>query len=66
LADEYMDLITSCSISWGAGAVVKDGESAASTRSPHRSIPDHFEGQFFKCRGPLNTGAAVAAGGRPT
>ena len=63
MADEYMDLINQLFDSWEPDAVVKD--RARGIYADHRKVhPIYFEGQFFKCRGPLNTEPAPQ--GRPT
>jgi alkanesulfonate monooxygenase SsuD/methylene tetrahydromethanopterin reductase-like flavin-dependent oxidoreductase (luciferase family) len=63
MADEYMDLVYQLFDSWEPGAVVMDRERGiyADWRKVH---PIHFEGEFFKCRGPLNT--VPSPQGRPT
>jgi len=63
MADEYLDLVCRLFDSWDEDAVVLDRErntyaDAAKVR------PIHFEGKFFKCRGPLNT--VRSPQGRPT
>ena len=71
MADEYVDLVRKLFGSWDADAVVKD--AASGTYADHTKVhPIHFEGQFFKCRGPLNTVRSpqgqpvfVQAGGSP-
>ena len=71
MADEYVDLVRKLFGSWDADAVVKD--AATGTYADHTKVhPIHFEGQFFKCRGPLNTVRSpqgqpvfVQAGGSP-
>ena len=71
MADEYMELVYKLFDSWEADAVVMDREQGiyADWRKVH---PIHFEGEFFKCRGPLNTVPSpqrrptfVQAGGSP-
>ena len=71
MADEYVDLVCQLFESWEPDAVVMDRERGiyADYRKVH---PIHFEGRFFKCRGPLNTvrspqgrPAFVQAGGSP-
>jgi long-chain alkane monooxygenase len=71
MADEYMDLVYQLFDSWEPGAVVMDRERGiyGDWRKVH---PIHFEGEFFKCRGPLNTVPSpqrrptfVQAGGSP-
>ena len=71
MADEYMELVYKLFDSWEADAVVMDrGQGIyADWRKVH---PIHFEGEFFKCRGPLNTVPSpqrrptfVQAGGSP-
>ena len=71
MADEYVDLVQKLFGSWQPDAVVKD--TATGTYADHTKVhPIHFEGQFFKCRGPLNTVHSpqgqpvfVQAGGSP-
>jgi FMN-dependent oxidoreductase (nitrilotriacetate monooxygenase family) len=71
MADEYMELVYRLLDSWEPDAVVMDRERGiyADWRKVH---PIHFEGEFFKCRGPLNTvplpqrrPTFVQAGGSP-
>ena len=71
MADEYVDLVCRLFDSWEDGAVVKDRERGiyADYTKVH---PIHFEGEFYKCRGPLNTVPSpqgrpvfVQAGGSP-
>ena len=71
MADEYMELVNQLFDSWEPDAVVMDRERGvyADWRKVH---PIHFEGEFFKCRGPLNTVPSpqrrptfVQAGGSP-
>jgi FMN-dependent oxidoreductase (nitrilotriacetate monooxygenase family) len=63
MADEYMDLVNQLFDSWEPDAVVKD--RAAGVYADHRKVhPIHFEGRYFKCRGPLNT--LPSPQGRPT
>jgi FMN-dependent oxidoreductase (nitrilotriacetate monooxygenase family) len=71
MADEYVDLVCRLFDSWEPGSVVKD--RATGTFADHTKVhPIHFEGKFFKCRGPLNTIRSpqgkpvfVQAGGSP-
>jgi FMN-dependent oxidoreductase (nitrilotriacetate monooxygenase family) len=71
MADEYMELVNQLFDSWEPEAVVIDRQRDiyADWRKVH---PTHFEGEFFKCRGPLNTVPSpqrrptfVQAGGSP-
>src|SRR5271169_3911663 len=71
MADEYMELVNRLFDSWEPDAVVMDRERGiyADWRKVH---PIDFEGEFFKCRGPLNTAPSpqrrptfVQAGGSP-
>jgi FMN-dependent oxidoreductase (nitrilotriacetate monooxygenase family) len=52
-ADEFAEIVTKLWESWEADAVVLDKENAlfADGRKVH---PIHYEGHFFRCRGPLN------------
>ena len=54
MADEYVDLVCRLFDSWDADAVVMD-RSSGTYADYHRVRPVHFEGKYFKCRGPLNT-----------
>lgn len=71
MADEYVDLVNKLFDTWEPDAVVKD--IATGTYADHTKVhPLHYEGQFFKVRGPLNTVRApqgrpvyVQAGGSP-
>jgi FMN-dependent oxidoreductase (nitrilotriacetate monooxygenase family) len=71
MADEYVDLVCRLFDSWEPDAVIMDPETG--TYADHTKVhPIHFEGQFFKCRGPLNTVRSpqgkpvfVQAGGSP-
>ena len=63
MADEYMDLVNQLFDSWEPDAVIKD--RARGVYADHTKVhPIHFKGEFFKCRGPLNT--APSPQGRPT
>jgi alkanesulfonate monooxygenase SsuD/methylene tetrahydromethanopterin reductase-like flavin-dependent oxidoreductase (luciferase family) len=71
MADEYVDVVCKLFDSWEPDAVVMDHETG--TYADHTKVhPIHFEGQFFKVRGPLNTVRSpqgrpvfVQAGGSP-
>ena len=63
MADEYVELVCRLFGSWAPGAVVMDRETG--TFADHTKVkPIHFEGKYFKCRGPLNTVSSPP--GRPT
>jgi FMN-dependent oxidoreductase (nitrilotriacetate monooxygenase family) len=63
MAHEYLDLVTQLWGSWAPDAVIKDRTTA--TYADFRKVkPIHFEGKFFRCRGPLNT--VRSPQGRPT
>src|ERR1700726_830221 len=71
MADEYVDLVCRLFDSWESDAVVMDRERGvyADFTKVH---PIDFKGEFFKCRGPLNTvpspqrrPAFIQAGGSP-
>jgi long-chain alkane monooxygenase len=63
IADEYMDLVNRLFDSWEPDAVVQD--RARGVYADHTKVhPVHFKGEFFRCRGPLNT--APSPQGRPT
>jgi FMN-dependent oxidoreductase (nitrilotriacetate monooxygenase family) len=54
MADEYMDLVNQLFASWDPDAVVMDRDT--DTYADYTKVrPIHFEGKYFKCRGPLNT-----------
>ena len=71
MADEYVELVKQLWGSWDADAVVRDG--ATGTYADASKVrPIHFEGKYFKSRGPLNCvpspqqrPAFVQAGGSP-
>lgn len=71
MADEYVELVKQLFDSWEPDAVVQD--RATGTYADHTKVhPIHFKGQYFQCRGPLNTvrspqgrPAFVQAGGSP-
>src|SRR6266481_394494 len=71
MADEYVDLVCKLFDSWEPDAVVMDRDRGiyADWRKVH---PIDFHGEFFKCRGPLNTVPSpqrrptlIQAGGSP-
>jgi FMN-dependent oxidoreductase (nitrilotriacetate monooxygenase family) len=63
MAHEYMDLVYQLFDSWQPDAVIRD--RATATYADFRKVrPIHFEGRFFRCRGPLNT--LRSPQGRPT
>ncbi len=71
MADEYMDLVNQLFESWEPDAVMIDRElgTYADFKKVH---PIHFQGKYFKSRGPLNTVPSpqrrptyVQAGGSP-
>jgi FMN-dependent oxidoreductase (nitrilotriacetate monooxygenase family) len=72
MADEYMEVVNQLFASWDPDAVVMD--RASDTYADFSKVrPIHFEGKYFKCRGPLNTVPCpqgrptyVQAGGSPT
>jgi FMN-dependent oxidoreductase (nitrilotriacetate monooxygenase family) len=54
MADEWMQVVTKLWDSWEPGAIVADPTTGVF--ADHTKIhPIHFEGRFFKSRGPLNT-----------
>jgi FMN-dependent oxidoreductase (nitrilotriacetate monooxygenase family) len=54
MADEWMEVVNRLWLSWKPGAIVANSETGVF--ADHRKIhPIHFEGRFYKCRGPLNT-----------
>ncbi len=72
MAEEFMQVVNLLFGSWDGDAVVVD--RASDTYADYAKVrPIHFEGRFFKCRGPLNTApdphgrcTYVQAGGSPT
>jgi FMN-dependent oxidoreductase (nitrilotriacetate monooxygenase family) len=72
MAHEYMDVVNQLFGSWDTDAVALDRET--DTFADYTKVrPIHFEGKYFKCRGPLNTMPCpqgrptyVQAGGSPT
>jgi FMN-dependent oxidoreductase (nitrilotriacetate monooxygenase family) len=72
MAQEYMDVVNQLFASWDPDAVVMDRDT--DTYADFTKVrPIHFEGKYFKCRGPLNTVPSpqgrptyVQAGGSPT
>jgi long-chain alkane monooxygenase len=63
VAHEYMDLVYQLWDSWQPDAVIRD--RATATYADFRKVkPIHFQGKFFRCRGPLNT--VRSPQGRPT
>ena len=71
MADEYVDVVTKLFGSWAPDAVVMDRERGV--YADHTKVrPIHYEGKYFKVRGPLNTVPSpqgrpvyVQAGGSP-
>lgn len=62
VADEYMEVVNQLFASWETDAVVMD--RATETYADFTKVkPIDFVGQYFKCRGPLNT--APSPQGRP-
>ncbi len=63
MAHEYMEVVYRLFDSWAPDAVVMNRETA--TYADFRKVePIHFKGEFFRCRGPLNT--VRSPQGRPT
>lgn len=71
MAHEYMELCYKLWESWERDAIIMDRERG--TYADHKKVhPIHFNGRFFKSRGPLNTApmpqgrpVIVQAGGSP-
>ena len=71
MADEYMELCYQLWDSWERDAIVMD--RAKGVYADYKKVhPINFKGQYFKCRGPLNTAPSpqgrpvfVQAGGSP-
>lgn len=71
MADEYIDLVTKLWEAWEPDAVVMD-EASDTFIDPAKVKAVHFEGKFYKSRGPLNVPRSpqgkpvfVAPGGSP-
>lgn len=71
MADEYVALCKALWASWDKDAVIRDRETGAYVDAT-KVRPVHFEGKYFKSRGPLNCvpspqhrPAFVQAGGSP-
>ncbi len=71
MADEYIDLTSALWNAWDADAVVMDEETGVFI-DPTKVKALHFEGKFYKSRGPLNVPRSpqgrpvfVAPGGSP-
>jgi alkanesulfonate monooxygenase SsuD/methylene tetrahydromethanopterin reductase-like flavin-dependent oxidoreductase (luciferase family) len=63
MAHEYMDVVNQLFGSWDNDAVALDRKT--DTFADYTKVrPIHFEGKYFKCRGPLNT--MPCPQGRPT
>jgi len=62
VAHEFMDVVNQLFASWEPGAIIMDRDTE--TYADYTKVmPINFEGQWFKCRGPLNT--APSPQGRP-
>jgi FMN-dependent oxidoreductase (nitrilotriacetate monooxygenase family) len=71
MADEYLDLVGQLWDAWEPDAVVMDEDTGVFV-DPKKVKAVHFEGKFYKCRGPLNVPRSpqgrpvyVAPGGSP-
>jgi FMN-dependent oxidoreductase (nitrilotriacetate monooxygenase family) len=53
MADEWLQIVNGLWTSWEPDAVVADPETGVFA-DPTKVRPIHFEGRFYKCRGPLN------------
>jgi FMN-dependent oxidoreductase (nitrilotriacetate monooxygenase family) len=62
MADEYMDLVNQLGDSWEPGAIVADCDSGMLVDHTRVRQID-FEGQYYRSRGPLNSGPCPQ--GRP-
>jgi alkanesulfonate monooxygenase SsuD/methylene tetrahydromethanopterin reductase-like flavin-dependent oxidoreductase (luciferase family) len=72
MAEEFMEVVNLLFASWDRDAVVVDRDREVYAEAS-KVRPIHFEGKYFKCRGPLNTApdpygrcTYVQAGGSPT
>jgi len=63
MADEYLEVVCQLFDSWDEDAVIRDRDK--NVYADHTKVrPIHFEGKYFKSRGPLNT--VRSPQGRPT
>ena len=62
MADEFMEICTRLWDSWEPGAMVADRQTGVLT-DPAKVHTIDFEGQYYRCRGPLNSGPCPQ--GRP-
>ena len=62
MADEYMEIVTRLWGSWEPGAIVADHDSGVLI-DPSKVHTIDYEGQFYRSRGPLNSGPCPQ--GRP-
>jgi FMN-dependent oxidoreductase (nitrilotriacetate monooxygenase family) len=62
MADEYIDIVTKLWDSWEPGAIVADGATGVLI-DPTKVHPINFDGEFYRSRGPLNSGPCPQ--GRP-
>jgi FMN-dependent oxidoreductase (nitrilotriacetate monooxygenase family) len=53
MADEWLQIVNGLWTSWAPDAVVADPDTGVFA-DPAKVQPIHFEGRFYKCRGPLN------------
>ena len=62
MAEEYVEIVKRLWDSWEPGAIVADRKTGVLI-DPSKVHTIDFEGQYYKCRGPLNSGPAPQ--GRP-
>lgn len=62
MADEYIDVVTKLWDSWQPGAIVADRQSGVLI-DPDKVQPINFAGEYYRSRGPLNSGPCPQ--GRP-
>lgn len=62
MADEYIDVVQKLWDSWNPGAIVANRETGVLV-DPEKVHPINFEGQYYRSRGPLNSGPCPQ--GRP-
>jgi FMN-dependent oxidoreductase (nitrilotriacetate monooxygenase family) len=62
MADEYIEIVTKLWDSWDPGAIVADRKSGILI-DPSKVHPINYEGEYYRCRGPLNSGPCPQ--GRP-
>jgi FMN-dependent oxidoreductase (nitrilotriacetate monooxygenase family) len=60
MAHEYIEIVTKLWDSWDPGAIVADRKTGVLI-DPEKVHTIDYEGQYYRSRGPLNSGPAIAA-----